>query len=177
MYAIRWMLAPLALCIFLSAQTGVKIFSHGPNALTDAKSAVRHYCDMDAQGFRLNRDAARRMPSVTDAKAASEWHAIQIISDFQITGAKLNAKGALITVSYGVLGQFDVGDEYSPDPRVETVEVQAVNDGSDWKIENGGLGTPHVLRQHALKWLREQAVAEKDAERKRALLQAIEELS
>jgi hypothetical protein len=117
------------------------------------------------------------MQPVTTAKTPPAWHGIQIISEYQITAAKLNARGALVTVSYGVLGRFDVGDGYQPDPRVETVEVQAVADGDEWKIENDNMTTPHVLRQHALKWLRQQAATEKDPERKRALLQAIEDLS
>jgi hypothetical protein len=177
MYALRWTLFSLALCLSLSAQTGVKISPHSPTGLADAKAAVRRYCEMDAQGFRLSHDTAQRMQSVTMAKTVREWNGFQVISEFQITSAKLNARGALITVSYSVLGRFDGGDGYMPDRRDETVDIQAIADGDQWKVKNDDLGAPYVLRMHALKWLREQAATEKDPDKKRALLQAIGELS
>jgi hypothetical protein len=176
MYPFRWTIVVLALCASLCAQTGVRISPRDSTALVNARTAVRRYCEMDAQGFRLDADSAKRMQDITTAKAPPEWHSFQVISEYRIGAARINSRGVLVPVTYTILGRFDVGDGYTDDPRSETVELQTVAGDGGWKVENDDLAMPYVLRVQALKWLRESAGTEKDPVRKHALEQALREL-
>jgi hypothetical protein len=161
-----------------NAQTGVRIVPHSDAALNAAKIAVRRYCDMDAAGFRLSRESAARMRTVTVAKEIPDWQALLVISDYQVESARSNPHGILVKVSYHVFGRFDNGDGYTPEPHAETIEVQTVADGDEWKLgeNNEDLARPRVGRAQVLKWLTEQAAASTDPEHKRILQAAIQAL-
>jgi hypothetical protein len=176
MFALRWIGVLLALCAVSVAQTGVKITPRDTSALLAPKNAVRRYCEMDAQAFRLSTDSAKRMQLVVAEQLSNEWHGFEVIADYQIGAAKANARGVVVTVTYTVLGRIEVGDGYTPDPRVDTIEVQTISEGDDWKLLADELRIPRVRRVYALKWLREQASTEKDPYRKVALDQAIKAL-
>jgi hypothetical protein len=176
MSALRWIAVLLALCAVSAAQTGVKITPRDATALLAPKNAVRRYCEMDAQGFRLANDTAKRIQLVVAEQLYDEWHGFEVISDYQIGAAKPNARGVVVTVTYTVLGRIEVRDGYTPDPRVDTVEMQTTSDGDDWKLLADELRIPRVRRVFALKWLREQASAENDPYRKAALEQAMKAL-
>jgi hypothetical protein len=176
MSALRWIAVLLALCAVSLAQTGVKITSRDTTALLAPKNAVRRYCEMDAQAFRLSADSAKRMQPVVAEQLSNEWHGFEVIADYQIGAAKANARGVVVTVTYTVLGRIEVGDGYTPDPRIDTIEVQTVPDGDDWKLLTDQLRIARVRRGYALKWVREQAGTEKDPYRKVALEQAIKAL-
>jgi hypothetical protein len=176
MSALRWIAVLLALGAVSAAQTGVRIAPRDATASLAPKNAVRRYCEMDAQGFRLAADSAKRMQQVVAEPLPEEWHGFEIIADYQIGIAKPNTRGVVVTVKYTVLGRIEVGDGYTPDPRVDTIEMQTTSDGDDWKLLADELRIPRVRRVYALKWLREQASTEKDPYRKAALDQAIKAL-
>jgi hypothetical protein len=83
----------------------------------------------------------------------------------------------LVTVSFSILGHFDTGAGYSPEKRVDTVEVQVVEDKDGWKMLGADeLVRPRISRPRTLKWLREQLATEKDPHIRRALEHAMAQL-
>jgi hypothetical protein len=167
-----------ALAFASQAQTGVRIVPRSNAALNAAKIAVRRYCDMDAAGFRLSRETAARMRAVEVIQEMPQWQGFWVIADYQIESARSNSRGILVTVSYRVLGRFELGDGYIPEPNAETVEVQTVADGDEWKLagDNGSLVRPRIGRARALKWLQEQASAATNPQDRHTLENAIHAL-
>ncbi len=159
------------------AQTGVRITPRDPAALIEPKSVVRRYCEMDAQGFRLNDETAKRLLAITTFKAMPAWRGFDVISGFEIVSAKPNDRGVLVVVSYGILGRYETGVGYSPSPRTQTLEVQTVEQQDEWKVlGDDDLFSPRILRARTIKWLRDQLATEKDPYTKRSLQRAITEL-
>ncbi|MFB3815240.1 MAG: hypothetical protein ACE14L_14125 [Terriglobales bacterium] len=167
----------LLLATAAAAQTGVRLSPRDPAALIEPKTLVRRYCEMDAQGFRLASDTAKRLESVTTFESLPEWHGFDVIARYEIAGAKSNARGVLVTVNYVVLGRFEIGVGYTPEPRLVTLEIQAVADNDDWKVlGTDNLNRPRISRARTLKWLQDQLATEQDAEWKQTLQRAIQQL-
>ena len=178
MYPVRWLVILLALSAILCAQTGVKLAPRDAAALIPPKTAVRRYCEMDAQGFRLTPETARRIQAVTNVSASLENHSFDVISQYDITSVKPNARGVLVTVEYSSIGHFEPRVGFAPDQQTYSVEFQAVLVDDDWRVAEGdALLKPHVIRAHAVRWLRDQAGKEKDPDSKHSLDQALKLLS
>ncbi len=158
-------------------QTGLKITPRDPSALIEPKAAVRRYCQMDAEGFRLNSDTEKRLFATTTWKERPEWHGFDVIQSFDVVSAKWNARGVLVRVQYRVLGHFENGVGYGAAPHVDTVDVQVIEDKDDWKVEGSDdLVRPRVSRTRTTKWLRDEIATAKDAETKQLLEKTLRQL-
>jgi len=167
----RWRRLQLLLFLGIAslgcAQTGVRLTPHSSGALESAKIAVRRYCEMDAAGFRLSSDTAARMRAVSLTQELLDWQGLVVISNYQVESARVNSRGVLVTVSYRVVGRFENGDGFIAEPGTDTLELQAVSHGDEWKLSED-----NEQRARVLKWLREQASAG-NPEQKQNLEQAI----
>ena len=171
---VRWLLAPLALGAVLYAQTGVRISPRDSAALVPPKNVVRRYCEMDAQGFRLNPEQAKRIVAVTTAASLPETHSFDVIARYEITAARPNARGVEVTVTYQVIGHFEDRVGFVPGVREDTLEFQAIPEGDDWKVEDQELlHMPRVMKAHTVRWLQSQLANEKDPDVKRSFEEAI----
>jgi hypothetical protein len=179
MYPVRWFVILLALGATLSAQTGVKISPRDAAALIAPKTAVRRYCEMDAQGFRLTPETARRIQAVTNADELAARQSFEVITHYEIASARPNARGVAVTVLFETIGHFESRVGYVPDTKSQEIEFQAIPVDSDWKIvaDDALVLKARVTKLHALRWLREQATKEKDPDSLHALQQAIKDLS
>ncbi len=173
----RYLLLLLLIATSAVAQVGVRLSPRDPAALIEPKSVVRRYCEMDAQGFRLNDALAKRLLAITSFRALPDWRGFDVIDGFSVLSAKPNERGVLVVVSFDILGRYETGVGYSPNPRTETREFQAIEQQDEWKVlANDDLNSPRILRLRTVKWLRDQLATEKDADNKRSLQRALTDL-
>ncbi len=173
----RYLLLVLLIAVPALAQVGVRLSPRDPAALVEPKSVVRRYCEMDAQGFRLNDALAKRLLAITTFRALPDWRGFDVIDAFNVVSAKPNERGVLVVVSFNILGRYEGGVGYSPNPRTETLEFQAIEQQDEWRVfGDDDLNSPRVLRVRAVKWLRDQLATEKDPDNKRTLQRALGEL-
>ncbi len=177
MSAVRAFTLSLLLSALAFGQASLKISPRDPAALLPPRNLVRRFCEMDAQGFRLSSDTAKRMQELTTFKSLPDYNGFDVLAGYQVISAKPNSQGVLVAVDYNVLGRFEIGVGYTPNPRTETVEFQTVGSDDDWKIVgNEDLITPRISRVRTVKWLRDQLATEKDPQWKRSLEHTIRQL-
>jgi len=132
---------------------------------------------MDGDGFRLSADTAKRLQAITTWDTMPEFKAIAVIRSFTLGAAKFNARGVSVAVTYDVLGHFEKSEGFTAEPQTHIVEIEAREQAGDWKIvDEDNLVRPHILAAYLVKWLREQAAAEKNPATKRVLEGAARQL-
>lgn len=158
--------------VALAQFRGVIRHSNEPNNI------VRDYLRQDLGGARLKAESWAHMKALTTWKENPDWQAFTIVSHYDVvSAANEGMRSTVVTVKYGVLGRFQLGIGYTPDPGPETVEfrVRELEDG--WRIdEQVPTINPHVSRARALQWLQAALVAEKDPANKIAIEKALQTL-
>lgn len=142
-----------------------------------ANNTVRDYLRLDLNGARLKAESWARMKALTTWKENPDWQAFTIVSQYDVVSANESARSATVTVKYGVLGRFQLGVGYTPDPGSETVDfkVRELEDG--WRIEElSPTINPHVSLARAVQWLQATLASEKDAANKIAIENALQTL-
>lgn len=177
MYAARCITAVLLFCGLTFAQASWKLPQRNTLATVEAKSLVARYCQMDADGFRLDPDRAPRIKEVTTWKTVPPVTRFDVISRFETDAPKSNDEGFSVTVSYSVLGEYILGVGYTPDPRRVTTKLQFVKDANGWKLRDSEeMNTPRIQRARAYRWLREQIATARNPEARALLEEASRQL-
>ncbi len=169
----------IVVCISLLSTLALAQFHPGSLRRTpnQASNTVRDYLRLDLDGARLKADSWARLKALTTWKENPDFQAFTIVSQYDLVSTNEGMRSAVVTVKYSVLGRFQLGVGYTPDPGWETVDFR-VREGEDgWRIEElNPTINPHVSRARAVQWLQASLAAEKDAGNRVAIEKALQKL-
>ena len=152
-----------------------------PHGVTDAevRNKAAQYCRMDYQGARLSDQDFQKLKSVVNWTSNPDYPLIDVVSRYDVSTTVTPEKGKwYVTVTYHLLGRFNLGQGYTleaagSDKEVEFA-VQQVN--GELKVVDLNPNYPRPSRAAMLKWLQEKDAA---ADEKTRIIydQAIKDLS
>jgi hypothetical protein len=153
-----------------------------PKQTTDAdiRNKVAQYCRLDYTGARLSDQDFQKLKSVVNWPKNPDYPLIDVVSRFDVNNAvapPLRGKWT-VTVTYHLLGRFNIGQGYSTESAGTTRQVEfTVQDiNGDLKVTDINPDYPHPARAAMLKWL-EAKEAAADRQSKIIYQQAIKDLS
>ncbi len=143
-----------------------------------ANNVVRDYLRLDWNGGRLKPESWERMKPLTTWKENPDFQVFTIVSQYDVVTAHEGLRSAVVTVKYSVLGRFQLGVGYTPDPGSETVDFRVRDSEDGWRIEEQNPAiNPHVSRALAVQWLQAALNSEKSPANKVAIEKALQTLS
>ena len=130
----------------------------------DVRNRVGQYCRLDYQGARLSDQDWQKLKPVVNWTSNPEYPLIDVVSRYDIGSSVTQDHGKWrVTVTYHLLGRFNLGQGYSTevagsDKEVE-FSVQEIN--GELKVSSVDPNFPHPSKASMLKWLEaKQAAAE-----------------
>ncbi len=176
----------LVLFCLLTAGTGFGQFgipTQIPKQTTDAdiRNKVAQYCRLDYTGARLSDQDFQKLKSVVNWPKDPDYPLIDVVSRFDVGNSVAPPEHGKwrVTVTYHLLGRFNLGQGYSTESAGTTRQVEfTVQDiNGDLKVTDLDPNYPHPARAPMLKWLQEKDAAAPDPQTKVIYEQAIKDLS
>ncbi|HYE24492.1 MAG TPA: hypothetical protein VEG32_04750 [Clostridia bacterium] len=159
------------------AQVGYKLKTRSIAELSaEQRQVVGRWCRLDYDGLRLTPGAWEKFAPLTTMKSNPEFRGIQIVSRYQVLPSDRPSMEA--SVAYIVIGQFELGPGFTREPGKTTVNYRLTDRDGQLMIADIEPSRPHVSRQAALAWLKQQREATtNDADRMQidAAIQALSE--
>ncbi len=143
------------------------------------RELVSKYCRLDYAGARLDPQAWAKLQPLVWWKANPDYTQASVISRYTVETAPVLTHGKYtITVHYRLLGRFEPGIGYSPEPANsnEDVEYTVTAVSSEWRIDDAEPNFPHPSRDAMLKWLNDKISATEDPAAKSAYQRALQQL-
>jgi hypothetical protein len=128
----------------------------------DIRNRVGQYCRLDYVGARLNDQDFEKLKPVVSWPKNPEYPLIDVVSRYEVSTLATSERGKWnVTVTYHLLGRFNVGEGYSreaagSDRQVEFT-VQDLNGAL--KVTDVEPNYPRPSRAAMLKWLENQQAA------------------
>lgn len=141
------------------------------------RNAVREYCRLDFMGSRLTAQGWPRIKPLTGWKENPEWHGFTVVSRFEVIDTAHSFHSARVTVQYQVLGRFEPGIGFTPEPGSQEVEFRVKEAADEWRIDSTDPAmNPHISRQRAIEWLQSVLSTEKNPANRIGMEKALEQL-
>ncbi len=128
----------------------------------DVRNRVGQYCRLDYQGARLSDQDWQKLKPVVNWSSNPEFPLIDVVSRYDIgSNVTQDHNKWRVTVTYHMLGRFNLGQGYSTevvgsDKEVEFT-VQEVN--GELKVIDVDPNFPHPSKASMLKWLESKQAA------------------
>ena len=129
------------------------------------RELVSKYCRLDYVGARLDPQAWAKLQPLVWWKANPDYTQASVILRYTVETAPVLSHGKYtITVHYRLLGRFEPGIGYSPEPANsnEDVEYTVTAVSSEWRIDDAEPNFPHPSRDAMLKWLNDKISTTQD---------------
>src|SRR5512146_409465 len=128
------------------------------------RNVVREFCRLDYVGSRLAPETWSRMKPLTTWKANPDWRSLTVVSRYDMGDASESFHSARISVHYQVLGRFEPGIGFTPEPAAQDVEFRLKETDGEWRIDSTEPPvTPHVSKARLVQWLQAALPKERDA--------------
>jgi hypothetical protein len=150
-----------------AAQVGLPLNHNEDPKLEPAtvREVVARYCRMDYAGARLNAADWPKIQPTVAWKTNPEYPLFMVISRFDVSPELLPGHGKYeITVTYRLLGRFDLTEGYSQEPGngVEEARFTVTDVNGDWLITDIQPNFPHVSKAVAAQWTSRKLAAAAD---------------
>lgn len=123
----------------------------------EQRQVVGRWCRLDYDGMRLTPDAWSKFAPLTTLKNNPEFRGIQIVSRYQVLPAERPSVEA--SVAYVLIGHFELGPGFTRESGTTTVNYRIADRDGQLVIADVEPARPHVSRQAALAWLKQQREA------------------
>jgi hypothetical protein len=141
------------------------------------RNVVREFCRLDYVGSRLAPETWSRMKELTTWKGNPDWRSLTVVSRYDMGDASESFRSARISVHYQVLGRFDPGIGFTPEPASQDVEFRLKEIDGQWRIDSTDPpATPHVSKPRLVQWLQTALPKEKDAANRAVMQNALQQL-
>lgn len=144
------------------AQFGIPTQAPKVTNEADVRNRVGQYCRLDYQGARLSDQDWQKLKPVVSWSSNPEFPLIDVVSRYDIGTNVAETHGKWhVTVTYHMLGRFNLGQGYSTevvgsDKEVEFT-VQEVN--GELRVTDVEPNFPHPSKASMLKWLESKQAA------------------
>jgi hypothetical protein len=139
----------------LFGQAGFRIKTRSASELyAEQRRVVGTWSRQDFEGLRLSDAGWDRFKPVTSFKKNPEFTSIVVVSRFQVE-PRDNMSWDM-DVTYTILGRYELGAGYLPDPGMQTVTFHTKDIDGDILIVNVDPGAPHVSKKAAIEWMKRQ---------------------
>jgi hypothetical protein len=143
------------------------------------RELVSKYCRLDYEGARMGTQGWPKVQPLVWWKTNPDYSQMNVIARYTVETAPVLTRGKYtVTVHYRLLGRFENGIGYSPEPANSNEDVEyivtAVND--EWRIDDAEPNFPHPSRAAMLKWLNDQISATQDPSAKNIYQTALQKL-
>jgi len=174
----------LLLCLLVTATSAFAQFdipTQLPRSTTDAdvRNKAAQYCRLDYQGARLTDQDFQKLKPVVNWTTNPEFPLIDVVSRYDVSTTVTQERGKwYVTVTYHLLGRFNIGEGYTREAAGSDKEVEfAVQEiNGELKVVDINPNYPRPARAAMLKWLQDKQAAA-DEKTKIIYDQAIKELS
>jgi hypothetical protein len=143
------------------------------------RELVSKYCRLDYAGARLDPQSWAKLQPLVWWKANPDYTQTNVILRYTVETAPVLTHGKYtITVHYRLLGRFEPGIGYAPEPANsnEDVEYTVTAVSSEWRIDDAEPNFPHPSRDAMLKWLNDKVNTTQDAVAKGVYQRALQQL-
>lgn len=143
----------------------------------DVRELVSKYCRLDYEGDRLDEKNWAKMQPLVAWRLNPEYAEINVISRYTVDTDPPSNKGKFdVTVHYRLLGSYNLGTGYVPEPANQTVEYTVTDSNGDFRITDSENNLPHPSRAAMLKWLNDKLSATRDEKAKLRYQEALKQL-
>lgn len=144
------------------AQFGIPTQSTKVTNEADIRNRVGQYCRLDYQGARLSDQDWQKLKPVVNWLNNPDFQLIDVASRYDIATNVSQTHGKWhVTVTYHLLGRFNLGQGYSTEvaggDKEAEFTVQEIN--GELKVINVEPNYPHPSRAAMLKWLESKQTA------------------
>jgi hypothetical protein len=144
------------------------------------REVVSKYCRLDYEGLRLDPKTSwpKFQPLVWWA-SPQDFTKINVIARYTVDPEPIEDHAKFsVMVHYRLLGTFDPGLGYVPEPDGSTQDVyySVTQQNSEWRISDTDNSLPHPSRAAMLKWLTAQIAATQDESLKTRYQDALDRL-
>jgi hypothetical protein len=162
----RSRLSPIVVVLFLSSLCVAQIgYSGGNGYRLRMKTAgeyaalqrqlVGSYCRLDFEGSRLSDDTWTKLKPLVRFKQNADFSVVEVVSRYQVAPPEGQSSQS-VTVSYVVLGRYEIGFGYTPGPDTRDVVFRVEEKDDQLEITNLEPNIPRVSKRVAVQWLRTQ---------------------
>ncbi len=152
-----------------------------PKQTNDAevRNKVGQYCRLDYTGARLTEPDFQKLKPVVNWPKNPDYPLIDVVSRYDVSTLRSDHGKWTVTVTYHLLGRFNLGQGYSTEIAGSDKEVAfTVQDlNGELKVTDLDPNYPHPSRAAMLKWLQDKQGATSDPAVKVIYEHAIKELS
>jgi len=143
----------------------------------DVRELVSKYCRLDYEGDRLDEKSWAKLQPLVSWRSNPEYAEINVISRYTVDTDPPSNKGKFaVTVHYRLLGSYNLGTGYVPEPADQVVEYTVTDSNGDLQITDSENNLPHPSRAAMLKWLNDKLNATQDDKAKLRYQQALKQL-
>ncbi len=146
----------------------------------EVRNKVGQYCRLDYLGARLNEQDFQKLKPIVNWPTNPDFPLIDVVSRYDLGSNVTQEHGKWhVTVTYHLLGRFNLGQGYSTEVSGSTTEVEfTVQEfNPELKVVDLDPGYPHPSRAAMLKWLQDKQSAATDPQTKIIYEHAIKDLS
>lgn len=137
------------------AQTGFRLKTRSAAELyAEQRRTVGTWCRQDYEGSRLNDTGWDRFKSLTTFKKNPDYNSIVVVSRFQVEPRESTSWD--MDVTYTIIGRYEHGAGWIPDPGTQTVTFQTKDIDGDILIINVDPSSPHVSKKAAIDWMKRE---------------------
>ena len=140
----------------------------------DQRTLIGQWCRMDFEGARLSSADWTKFDPLTSLKSNPDFSAIYVITRYQMVPPDRVSMQA--TVSFNVIGRFDVGMGYTPMNDMRYVDFKFAEKDGDLQITDLDPSQPNVSKAAFIAWLKTQIASTSNDLDKLALKNALEQL-
>lgn len=144
------------------------------------RELVSKYCRMDYEGLRFDaKNSWSKFQPIVWWTAPQDFTKIDVIARYTVDPEPVEDHGKFsVMVHYRLLGTFDPGLGYVPEPDGATQDVyySVTQQNSEWRIADSDNPLPHPSRAAMLKWLNTQLAAAQDDAAKARYQDALDRL-
>lgn len=130
------------------------------------RELVSKYCRMDYEGLRLDpKDSWPKFQPIVWWTSPQDFTKINVIARYTVDPEPVEDHNKFsVMVHYRLLGTFDPGLGYVPEPDGSTQDVyySVTQQNGDWRIADSDNPLPHPSRAAMLKWLTAQLASAPD---------------
>ena len=146
----------------------------------EVRNKVGQYCRLDYLGARLSDQDFQKLKPVVNWHSNPDFPLIDVVSRYDLGTNVTQEHGKWhVTVTYHLLGRFNLGQGYSTEVSGSNMEVgftvQEIN--GELKVLDADPSYPHPSRAAMLKWLEDKQGAAPDPQTKIIYEHAIKDLS
>lgn len=119
------------------------------------RQVVGSYCRLEFEGSRLSDAGWQKLRPLVTYRSNPDFNVVEIISRYQIAPSQ-GMSSPYVTVSYNVIGRFEVGYGYTPAPAMREVLFRAEDKAGEVVITDIDPNVPRASKAAVVQWLKTQ---------------------